>query len=151
MLLIRKATLADIPVLVPLFDAYRGFYRRASDPKGAARFLTNRIDRKEAEVFLALEGPDVTGFALIYPQFSSTRMGWFCLLNDLFVAEEHRGKGISKKLITAVQDFAIETRAEGVLLETEKTNRIANRLYPRAGFSLYSETNFYWWENAKDL
>ena len=39
------------------------------------------------------------------------------------------------------------TGSAGLLLETEKANRIGNKLYPSAGFSLYDQTNFYWWEN----
>ena len=33
---VRQATLADLEPLVPLFDAYRVFYRKPSDPGLAA-------------------------------------------------------------------------------------------------------------------
>ena len=68
------------------------------------------------------------------------------LLNDLYVSPEHRGNGISKLLIEAAQSLAQSTEAAGVLLETEKSNEIGNKLYPRMGFEL-EENNFYFWSN----
>jgi GNAT superfamily N-acetyltransferase len=69
------------------------------------------------------------------------------LLNDLYVHPTFRGKGISKKLIEAAKQLARGTNAAGLLLETEKTNITGNQLYPSAGFVLYNETNFYWWDS----
>ena len=40
---VRRATIADLDRLVQLFDAYRQFYRRPSDPEGARRFLAERM------------------------------------------------------------------------------------------------------------
>ena len=69
------------------------------------------------------------------------------LLNDLYVAKAYRGKGISKQLINAAKGLAKQTEAAGVLLETEPSNTIGNRLYPATGFEL-EENNFYFWTNV---
>ena len=66
------------------------------------------------------------------------------LLNDLYVNEAYRGRGISKQLINAAKDLARSTDAAGVLLETEPSNIIGNRLYPATDFEL-EENNFYFW------
>ena len=43
--------------------------------------------------------------------------------------------------------FCDETNACGLLLETEKTNLIGNQLYPRTGFEVDNEHNYYnWWK-----
>ena len=102
---------------------------------------------KESVIYVDEENEKLTGFTQLYPLFSSTRMQRSWLLNDLYVLPEFRGRGISKKLIAVARLLAKETGATGVLLETEKTNEIGNKLYPSAGFQLYNETNFYWWEN----
>ena len=68
------------------------------------------------------------------------------LLNDLFVEPDYRGKGISKMLINQAKNLAKKTDACGVLLETETTNDIGNRLYPQEGFHL-EENNYYFWTN----
>ncbi|MDQ6698622.1 MAG: GNAT family N-acetyltransferase, partial [Acidobacteriota bacterium] len=42
---VRQATVADLHLLVPVFDAYRQFYRQPSDPERARRFLLERFER----------------------------------------------------------------------------------------------------------
>jgi len=114
--------------------------------EGAEKFLEERILNKESEIFVAEENQKIIGFAQLYPQFSSTRMKRTWLLNDLYVLQEFRGRGIAKQLIGAAKKLARETKSAGILLETEKTNAVGNRLYPSAGFTIYDQTNFYWWE-----
>jgi len=73
-------------------------------------------------IFVALLDEQLVGFTQIYPLFSSTNMVPIWLLNDLFVAQEHRGKHISKGLIKAAQEHCKITKAKGISLETEKNN-----------------------------
>ena len=87
------------------------------------------------------------GFTRLYPLFSSTNMMLIWMLNDLFVAKEHRGKQISKGLIKAAQEHCKITKANGISLETEKSNVPGNALYSKMGFALDQEHNFYYWEN----
>jgi GNAT superfamily N-acetyltransferase len=147
MIIIRTASLNDLPQLSSLFNLYRVFYRKQPDIEGANTFLRERIQNSESVIYVAEEERELLGFTQLYPQFSSTRMKRSWLLNDLFVAQEYRGRGISKQLLEAAKQLAGDTNAAGLLLETEKTNQAGNRLYPSAGFVLYDETNFYWWEN----
>jgi len=144
--MIRRATSNDLPQLSQLFDAYRIFYRKPSDIAGASDFLKERMKKNDSVIFVDDDNETLTGFTQLYPQLSSTRMQRSWLLNDLYVQPAFRGKGISKKLIEAAKQLARETKAAGILLETEKTNITGNQLYPSAGFVLYNETNFYWWD-----
>lgn len=145
---IRKATPQDIPQLAELFDQYRIFYHKDSDIPAAEQFLTDRIENKDSEIFIAESNWKLVGFVQLYPLFSSTRMKRYWLLNDLYVNEDHRGKGFSKKLIEEAKELARSTDACGILLETGKSNDIGNRLYPSCGFEMYDEVNFYEWTNG---
>ena len=69
------------------------------------------------------------------------------LLNDLFVNPEFRGKGISIQLIDRAKKLVKDTFACAMFLETEKSNIIGNKLYPRTGFKLNEVTHFYEWSN----
>jgi GNAT superfamily N-acetyltransferase len=140
---IKKATVEDVPRLAILFDQYRVFYHKESDMAGAVSFLKDRLTREESVVFLCEREGKLAGFVQLYPLFSSTRMQRLWLLNDLFVAEEFRGQGVSKALIEASRVFGIETGACGLSLETEKTNKIANQLYLSTHWELDDEHNFY--------
>lgn len=148
--MIRKVTLQDIGQLSELFDQYRIFYQKEPDLPAAEQFLTERIEKRDSEIFVAESEGEILGFVQLYPIFSSTRMKRYWLLNDLFVHENYRGKGFSKQLIEKAKEIAKSTDAGGILLETGKTNDIGNKLYPACGFELYDEVNFYEWTNQKD-
>lgn len=142
----RKATAADLEQISKLFDQYRIFYRKESDLDQATQFLQERIQQNDSQIFVAeQEESTLIGFVQLYPLFSSTKMKKMWLLNDLFVAAKHRGKGISKGLIEKAKEHAINTKACGLTLETEKTNLIGNRLYPQIGFKLNEQCHFYEW------
>ncbi len=143
----RKVEIKDIDQLAELFDQYRIFYHKDSDISAAKKFLTERIENKDSEIFVAENEGKLVGFVQLYPLFSSTRMKRYWLLNDLYVNENHRGKGFSKELIEESKDLAKSTDAAGILLETGKSNDIGNQLYPSCGFEIYDEVNFYEWTN----
>jgi ribosomal protein S18 acetylase RimI-like enzyme len=145
--MIRKAEIKDLKQLSELFDQYRIFYHKDSDIPAAEKFLTERIENKDSEIFVAENEGKLVGFVQLYPLFSSTRMKRYWLLNDLYVNENYRGNGFSKQLIEASKELAKFTDSAGVLLETGKSNDIGNKLYPSCGFEIYDEVNFYEWTN----
>lgn len=121
--------------LVPLFEAYRSFYRCAPDADTAAAFLRERLERNESVILLAREaGGEIVGFAQLYPLFSSTRMMRTWLLNDLFVAPTARRRGVARALLKATEDFAREMGAGELTLSTSIGNRVAQRVYATAGW-----------------
>ena len=144
---IRKAEESDLAGIAGLFDLYRVYYKKDPDMDSGKQFLAERIRKKDSVIFVALTGNKIVGFTQLYPLFSSLQMKRSWLLNDLFVLEEYRGKGISRQLINAAKQLAKETNAAWVMLETEKTNTVGNKLYPSCDFVLYDKNNFYQWDN----
>jgi GNAT superfamily N-acetyltransferase len=146
MIKIQQATLHHLEPLALLFDQYRVFYKKESDVVAAKTFLHERIEKNESIIFISFdEANAMTGFTQLYPLFSSTRMKRLWLLNDLFVDERFRGKGISIALIEKAKEHCTATGGCGLMLETAKSNDIGNNLYPRAGFTLDSDHNYYNW------
>lgn len=129
--------------IVPLFDAYRQFYRRSEDIEGARRFLRDRLSRGESVVFAALNDVKTfVGFTQLYPLFSSVSMRSTWLLNDLFVIPECRRSGWGRALLDAARDWARQSGARSVMLETEAANTDAQRLYESVGYRRI--TNFFY-------
>ena len=139
---IRRATVADLDALVPLFDAYRMFYAQASDPVRAREFLAQRLANGESAVLVAERGPSAVGFTQLYPVFSSVRTARTWLLNDLFVVDGARRGGIARALLDAAAAFAREQGAAGLMLETTRDNAPARALYRAAGWN-EDETQWY--------
>jgi GNAT superfamily N-acetyltransferase len=131
---VRRADASDIDSLTRLFDGYRVFYRKPSDPDGARRFLAERLDNDDSVIFLAIWQGKAVGFTQLYPLFSSVRMRPIWLLNDLFVATEARKQGVGKALMLRAQAFAAETGAAGLELATATDNHAAKSVYEALGW-----------------
>ena len=131
---VRQATVEDINLLVPLFDAYRQFYRQPSEPERARRFLLQRFEHSQSVIFLSFEGTAAVGFTQLYPSFSSGAMARIFILNDLFVAPEARGRGAGSALLRAAAEYARRVGAARLVLSTEVTNATAQSLYERLGW-----------------
>ena len=142
---IREAETSDLDQLSKLFDSYRMFYGKESNIDISKKFLENRLSNKDSKVFICEVNNILTGFVQLYPLFSSTRVSKYWLLNDLFVDSEYRGNGYSKLLIDKAKELVKESNACGMMLETEKSNKIGNNLYPETGFKKNDLSNFYEW------
>ena len=142
---VREAKLSDLKNLSVLFNSYRMFYGKVSDIRVAEEFLKSRIENKDSKIFICEFNNELSGFVQLYPIFSSTRVSKYWLLNDLFVDINKRGKGYSKLLIERSKKLVIESKACGMMLETEKSNDIGNLLYPSTGFKKNELCNFYEW------
>jgi ribosomal protein S18 acetylase RimI-like enzyme len=141
-MIVKKATINDLDSLSELLDLYRVFYEQRSNLVGAREFLKARITNEESIVFIACEGGQSVGFVQLYPSFSSVSMMQSWVLNDLYVKEQFRRIGAGEKLIHKAIQFAKETGAKGVLLETGKENLNAQRLYEKIGFE--RESNYFY-------
>lgn len=144
---IKLATLNELELLTELFDSYRMFYEQKSDLEEAKKFLMERMINEQSVAFIALDDVKPLGFVQLYPSFSSVSMKRSWILNDLFVNELARGKGVGERLMKTAIEFARETGAKGLLLETANDNAIAQRLYERIGF--IKELNYFYYYSIK--
>ncbi|MCF3107596.1 GNAT family N-acetyltransferase [Niabella sp. CC-SYL272] len=143
---IKKAGLEDLEAAAVLFNLYRIFYRQEPDVEKGKAFLKERLLNHESDIFLILAGEQAVGFVQLYKLFHYTKLKKQWLLSDLFVHPDYRGKGLSVALIDRCKQWCEETGACGLMLETEKTNAIGNKLYPRCGFEYDGLHNYYhWW------
>lgn len=140
---IQRATINHLDSLIELFDLYRIFYEQQSNLDGAKEFLKERIQNEESCIFIAFEEGTAVGFVQLYPSFSSVSMKRSWVLNDLYVKKNARKKGVGEQLIKTGIQFAAETGAKGVLLETGKENITAQRLYEKIGFN--KEENYFYY------
>jgi GNAT superfamily N-acetyltransferase len=133
---VRQATISDLDLLAPLFDAYRQFYRKPGDLDLARRFLRERLAHNESIVFLAVR-PDgsAVGFTQLFPSFSSASAARILILNDLFVRPETRRARAGSLLLAAAAGFGRAIGAVRLTLSTEVTNEAAQALYEAEGWT----------------
>ena len=133
-LTIRQATVDDLDLIVPLFDAYRQFYRLTSDPERARQFLLDRFIYRQSIIFLAFANDAAVGFTQLYPSFSSGAMARILILNDLFVSPEARRRGAGTALLDRAAAYGRVIGAVRLALSTELTNTTAQMVYEKAGW-----------------
>jgi len=134
-LVVRRATVADLEALAPLFDAYRRFYDRPGDLELAREFLEARLTRGESVVFVVLVDDVAVGFTQLYPSFSSVSARPILVLNDLFVSEAGRRRGAARRLLDAAIAHARSEGAVRLALSTARSNLAAQKLYESTGWN----------------
>jgi GNAT superfamily N-acetyltransferase len=139
---VRQATIGDLDLVAPLFDAYRQFYRMPGDPGLARQFLRERFEHNQSIVLLALRRDgSAAGFTQLYPSFSSVSAVPILILNDLFVVPEARRNRVGSLLLAAAARYGRDAGAIRLTLATEVTNAAAQALYESEGWT--RQTAFY--------
>ena len=137
-----KREQADL--VTSLFDGYMQFYEQVSNPEKYGLFISERLRKNEAVIFLALsEDGAGMGFTLLYPSFSSVSQGPVYVLNDLFVDPNYRKQGVASQLMDRAINFAKSKGAVRLHLETGITNENAQSLYEKEGWVKESDTYHY--------
>jgi ribosomal protein S18 acetylase RimI-like enzyme len=130
-----RANTPQLDAVAQLFDAYRGFYQQPSNLGQSRAFIAERMAGNESAIFLAEdEEAEALGFVQLYPTFSSIDAHRTWLLSDLFTAPTARGRGVGRLLMNTARDFALQTGAKGLVLETAIDNITAQRLYESLGY-----------------
>jgi GNAT superfamily N-acetyltransferase len=121
--------------LLPLIADYQRFYGVAEpdEARNDAFFRRFLAPSDHGLLLGAWLGDELAGYACLYWTFSSVTPGDVVLMNDLFVAEEHRGTGIGRVLIDAAARTARERGAFALRWMTAIDNRDAQRAYERTG------------------
>jgi ribosomal protein S18 acetylase RimI-like enzyme len=143
---VSLAQTAHLEALSQLFDQYRIFYNQTSDRAAAKQFLKDRFTNHDAVIFVAQDQQtqsqqEIAGFTQLYPSFSSVSMRRIWILNDLFVAETYRRRGVAQLLMDAAEQYALDSGAVRVVLATQITNTAAQRLYESRHY--VKDTDFY--------
>jgi GNAT superfamily N-acetyltransferase len=100
----------------------------------ARSFLRERFDHGESVLFICHEGATALGFAQLYPSFSSVSLSRVFVLNDLFVHESGRRKGLASKLLSAIESHAWSLGSARATLNVARGNTSAQKLYEQRGW-----------------
>ncbi len=139
---IIKASREHIEEVSRLFDLYRQFYECTADLELATRFISDRIEREESDIFIAFDGGKASGFVQLYPSFCSVDAVKIYILYDLYVDADKRKSGTGEQLMNAATAWAKSNGAARLDLLTAHDNLIGQHLYEKLGYKRDLE-NFY--------
>ncbi len=132
---IRPAAADDADVIVALMERFYAHfdYRFALTTH---RPLVERMLREPAlgSLWLATAAGTPIGYAALTYGFSFEYGGRDAFVDELFVSADHRGGGVGRQLIGAMQAAAPALGLVAIHLQTESYNQRAKRLYEAVGF-----------------
>ena len=139
---IRPLRLDERAAWEPLWKGYLDFYQTSVPSEVYDTTWARLHDPNEP---MALLGGTIDGKLLGIVHYIYHRSCWtignYCYLQDLFVAEEARGRGLGRALIEAVYQEARAAGASRVYWLTHETNTTARGVYDtladRPGFIQY--------------
>jgi GNAT superfamily N-acetyltransferase len=110
MLNIRWASAADVPLILALIRELAVYEKLAHEVVATEERLRENLfgAKPQAEVLIAEWSGEPAGFALFFHNFSTFLGRHGLYLEDLFVREQQRGKGIGKALLIRLAGIAVE-------------------------------------------
>ncbi len=145
-LVIRVVNKDDFPDWKRLWDGYNAFYGRVGETALAPE-ISNMTWSRFFDVYEPMHAmvAECSGKLLGLVHFlyhrNTIQIVPTCYLQDLFTADEARGRGVGRALIHAVYEHAKAAGVPRVYWQTRETNVTAMRLYDKVadkpGFVIY--------------
>ena len=132
---LRPATRDDVPLITQLIHELAEYEKLAhtcvADDASVAENLFG--DHPAAEVVLAFIGEELAGFALFFENYSThlSRRGMY--LEDLYVREHLRGRGVGRLLLSRLASIAVERGYGRMEWSVLRWNESAIRVYDAIG------------------
>ena len=132
---IVEATAADIPLISKmiekLYKSENTVYRE-SDVNSALSALLGDNSNGGCWIFSSETG--AAGYMIIGSAFSVEFGGKTAFIDELYITEEHRGKGLGRKALELAENYAKEKGYTFLRLEVELSNTTAQKIYRAGGF-----------------
>ena len=131
----REATPRDVDLLVDLIVEFYAESAYPLDRARAARSFRALVgDDRLGRVWVLESGGEPVGYLVVTLGYSMEYGGVDAFVDDLFVREGHRGKGLGTEALAVARAFCEARGVRALHLEVERSNAAAKHLYRRAGF-----------------
>ena len=129
---IRKIADQDKAAWLSLYLAYLTFYESEPD-EYSTELLWSRLTKENPEIQALVAEVDgvVVGICHFHYQLTTWSKTWHCYLEDLYVDESSRGKGVAPALIAEVKKLALENKCSELFWITKESNTVARKLYDK--------------------
>jgi GNAT superfamily N-acetyltransferase len=131
---IRPLQADDFDAWMPLWRGYQAFYKVDLSDSTSRTAFARMLDPDEPTYgMLAIVDGRPVGLVHVIRHRSNWTIGDYAYLQDLFVDDSVRGRGVGRALIEAVYARAADEGCARVYWLTHETNTDAMKLYDRIG------------------
>lgn len=131
-MLIREATIKDIPHLLDFQLKMALETENITLEISSLTLGVNRLfkDPTKGRYYVAEEGDEVLGCLMTTYEWSDWRNGTVLWIQSVYVARDHRGKGVYKKMYEHIKQLVLEDPdLRGIRLYVDKRNDSAKEVY----------------------
>jgi diamine N-acetyltransferase len=126
----------DIPLLLDMmarFYAIDGYpFDEAVSRKNLAAFISGE---HLGRIWLIENNGEIIGYVVLTFGFSFEFKGKTAFVDELFLQESFRGKGIGGMVLDFIDEHAKELELKALHLEVERRNESGKKLYVKKGFT----------------
>ncbi len=129
------AQLSDTDLLIELMKEFYTHERISFRKNDARRALTQILsNRSLGVIYLVKSGQDVAGYLVLTFGFSLEFKGRDAIVDELYLRESFRGKGLGKKCLRLAEKLCRSEGIRAIHLEVERANKRAQALYRKTGY-----------------
>jgi GNAT superfamily N-acetyltransferase len=132
----RPALAGDVGAIVGMMRGYYGqdgYTFVEDEARASALMLIN--DPSLGRLWVTCDGDTVVGYVAVALGFSFEYRGREAFVDELFIAESHRGRGLGREALEIAEAWCRQAGVNALHLEVERHRENALELYRRRGFA----------------
>lgn len=130
---------SDIDKIVSMMKDFYAIDNYPIDVDSSKKLFQEFItDEKLGRAWLIYDENEMIGYVILTFVFSFEYKGRIAFLDELYLSEKARGKGIGKKAMLFIQTQAEELKLKIIYLEVENHNENAQKLYLASHFNVHN-------------
>ena len=139
MIQFRPITTSDIDVIVKMMQEFYAIDNYPIDIKISKSLFHEFItDENLGKAWLILSDNEIVGYVILTFIFSFEYQGKIAFLDELYLSEKARGKGIGSQAVAFIIAESKKLSLKLIYLEIENHNQNAQKLYIASGFELHN-------------
>lgn len=135
MITFELLTKENIPTIVNLMVDFYAIDGYPINKENTTNLFSEFVNKPESgKCFVIKYNDEICGYTILIQFFSFEMGGYVLLLDELYIDNNFQGKGIGKKAMEFIKQFAQENNYKKIVLEVEPHNQRAIQLYQKESF-----------------
>lgn len=137
----RPIQTSDIDTIVPMMQEFYSIDNYPIDIAISKALFLEFIENPHlGKAWLIYSDEEIVGYIILTFVFSFEYKGTIAFLDELYISDKARGKGIGKKALDFIHQEALSLSLKIIYLEIENHNEIAQKLYLSKDFAVHNRS-----------
>ena len=139
MIQFKPLVISDIDIIVKMMQEFYAIDNYPIDIEISKSLFNEFIaDKNLGKSWLILNEDEIVGYVILTFIFSFEYQGKIAFLDELYLTEKARGKGIGSQAVAFIIEESKKLSLKLIYLEIENHNQNAQKLYIASGFELHN-------------